>query len=76
MSEKTIVPDIETLDVETLEKTISDLRSQLDCTPQTIVAKDKDLERLNEEKEKLQQAYNRTNQRMRRIGDMLWKEAV
>jgi len=38
-SEKTIVPD-----VEALEKTISDLRSQLDCAAQTIVAKDNDLE--------------------------------
>jgi len=43
-------------DVETLEKTISDLRSQLDCAAQTIVAKDNDLERSDKEKEKLQQA--------------------
>jgi len=47
-SEKTVVPDR-----ETLEKTISDLRNQLDCAAQTIVAKDNDLERLDKEKEKL-----------------------
>jgi len=51
-SEKTVVPDR-----EALEKTISDLRSQLDCAAQTIVAIDNDLERLDKEKEKLQQAY-------------------
>jgi len=61
---------------EALEETISDLRSQLDCAAQTIVAKDNDLERLDKEKEKLQQGYNRTNQRMRQIGGMLWKEGV
>jgi len=38
-SKETIV-----LDVEALEKTISDLRSLLDCAVQTIVAKDNDLE--------------------------------
>jgi len=62
--------------VEALGKTISDLRSQLDCTAQTIVAKDNDLERIDKEKEKLQQAYNRCKQRMRQIGGMLWKEGV
>jgi len=70
-SEKTVDPDR-----EALEKTVSDLRSQLDCGAQTIIAKDNDLERLNQEKEKLQQAYNRTKQRMRQIGGMLWKEGV
>jgi len=69
-SEKTIP------DVEARERTISDLRSQLDCAAQTIVAKDNDLERLDKEKEKLQQAYNRAKQRMRQIGAMLWKEGV
>jgi len=63
-------------DVEALEKTISDLRSQLDCAAQTIVAKDNDRERLDKDKEKLQQAYNRCKQRMRQIGGMLWKEGV
>jgi len=62
--------------VEAQNKTISDLRSQLDCAAQTIVAKDNDLERLDKEKEKLQQAYNRCKQRMRQIGGMLWKEGV
>jgi len=38
-SEKTVVPE-----VETLEKMISDLRSQLDCAAQTIIAKENDLE--------------------------------
>ena len=65
-SEKTVVPA-----VEALEKTIWDLRRQLDCAAQTIVAKDNDLERLDKEKEKLQQAYNRTKQRMPQIGGML-----
>jgi len=67
-SEKT-VPD-----VEAMEAQISDLRSQLDSTAQTIVANDKDLERLDKEKEKVQQAYNRTKQRIYQIGAMLWKE--
>jgi len=52
-SEKTIP------DVEALERPISDLRSQLDCAAQTIVEEDNNLERLDKEKEKLQQAYNR-----------------
>jgi len=69
-SEKTI-PDL-----EALEKTLSDLRSQLDCTAQTIVAKDNNLEPLDKEKEKLQLAYNRTKQTMHQIGGMLWKEGV
>jgi len=47
-SEKTIP------DVEGLEKTISNLRCQLDHAEQIIVTKDKDLERLEKEKEKLQ----------------------
>jgi len=63
-------------DVETLEAKIWDLRSQLDRAAQIIVAKDNDLERLDKEKEKLQQAYNRCKQRMRQIGGMRWKEGV
>ena len=62
--------------METLEEKISELRSQLDRAAQIIVAKDNDLERLDKEKEKLQQAYNRCKQRMRQIGGMLWKEGV
>jgi len=62
--------------METLEGKISDLRSQLDRAARIIVAKDNDLERLNKEKEKLPQAYNRCKQRMRQIGGMLWKEGV
>jgi len=69
-SEKTIQ------DVEGLKRTISDLRSQLDHAAQIIVAKDNDLERLDKEKAKLQQAYNRVKHRMRQIGGMLWKEGV
>jgi len=70
-SEYTLVPDR-----EALEKTISDLRSQLGCAAQTIVAKDNDLKKLDKEKEKLQQAYNRCKQRMRQLGGRLWKEGV
>jgi len=62
--------------METLESQISDLRSQLDCAAQIIVAKDNYLERLDKQKEQLQQAYNRCKQRMRQIGGMLWKEGV
>jgi len=62
--------------MERLEGKISDLRSQLDRAAQIIVAKDNDLERLNKEKEKLQQAYNQCKQRMGQIGVMLWKEGV
>jgi len=69
-SEKTIP------DVEALERTISDLRSLLDRAAQIIVAKDNDLERLDKEREKLQQAYNRVKLRMRQIGCMLWREGV
>jgi len=65
-----------TPDVEAMETQISDLRSQLDRAAQVIVAKDNDLERLDKEKEKLQQAYNRAKQRMCQIGGMLWKEGV
>jgi len=50
-SEKTVVPD-----VEALEKTSLNLRSQLVCAAQTIVAKDNNLERRDKEKEKPQQA--------------------
>ena len=63
-------------DVEALEGKISDLGSQLDRAAQIIVAKDNNLERLDKEKEKLPQAYNRCKQRMRQIGGMLWKEGV
>ena len=63
-------------DVEAMETQISDLRNQLDCAAQTIVAKDNDLERGDKEKEKLQLAYNRTKQRMRQILGLLWKEGV
>jgi len=69
-SEKTIP------DVKALEGKISDLRSQLDRAAQIIVAKDNNLERLDKEKEKFQQAYTRCKQRMRQIGGMLWKEGV
>ena len=68
-SEKTIP------DMDTVEKTIWDLATS-NCAAQTIVAKDKDLERLDKEKEKLPLAYNRTKQRMHQIGGMLWKEGV
>jgi len=63
-------------DVEVLEGKISVLRSQRDCAAQILVVKDNDLERLNKEKEKLQQAYNRCKQRMGQIGGMLWKDGV
>jgi len=63
-------------DVEALNKRISDLRNKLNCATQTIVAKDYDLERLDKEKERLQQAYNRCKQRMRQIWSVLWKEGV
>jgi len=63
-------------DMEAMEAQISDLRSQLDRGAQIIVAKDDDLERLDKEKEKLQQDYNRAKQRMCQIGGMLWKEGV
>ena len=69
-SEKTI------RDVEALEGQISDLQSQLDRAAQIIVAKENDLERLDKEKEKVQQAYNRAKQRMRQIGGTLWKQGV
>jgi len=70
-SEKTIP------EVEALERTISDLRSQLDRAAQIIVAKDKDLEQLDKEKgKKVQRGYNRCKQRMRQIGGMVWKEGV
>jgi len=68
-SEKTIP------DMDTVEKTIWDLATS-NCAAQTIVAKDKDLERLDKEKEKLPLAYNRTKQRMRRIRGMPWKAEV
>jgi len=69
-SERTI-PDMEGMGTQ-----ISDLRSQLDSTAQIIVAQDNHLERLDKEKEKLPQGYNRVQQGMRHIGGMLWKEGV
>ena len=62
--------------MEVLEGKILDLRSQLNCTAQIMVAKDNDLEGHDKEKEKLQQAYNQAKQRMCQIGGMLWKEGV
>jgi len=62
--------------MEALEGTISDLQSQLDRAAQILVAKDNNLERLDKEKEKLQQGYNRAKQRMRQIGGLVWKEGV
>jgi len=61
-SEKTIP------DVEALEGQISNLRSQLDRGAEIIVTKDNNRERLDKEKEKLQQAYNPAKQKMRQIG--------
>ena len=69
-SEKTIQ------EVEALEEEISDLRSHLNHAALIIVAKDNNRERRDEEKEKLQQAYNRARQRMHQIGGMEWKEGV
>jgi len=63
-------------EVEAMAAPISELRSQLDPAAQIIVATDNKLERLDKEKEQLQQAYNRAKQRMRQIGGMLWKEGV
>jgi len=63
-------------EVEVLERTMLDLRRQLDCATEIIVAKDNDLEQHDKEKEKLQQAYNGVKPRMRQIGDMLWREGV
>jgi len=68
---KRSIPDVEALGGE-----ISDLRSQLDRAAQLIVAKENDLERLEKEKEKLQQAYKRAKQRMHQIGATLWGEGV
>jgi len=62
--------------MEALEKTISDLRSQLDSAPQIIITKDKEVEKLDKEKEKLQQAYNQVQQRMHQIGGRLWREGA
>jgi len=69
-SEKTI------RDVEVLERPTSDLRSLLDHATQIIVRKDNNLEKLDKEKEKLQQAYNRVKQMMRQIGGTLWREGA
>ena len=63
-------------DVEALDGKISDLRSHLDRAAKISVAKDNDLERLDKEKDKLPQAYNRAQQRMRQISGMLWKERL
>jgi len=63
-------------DVEALEKTISDLQSQLDHTAQIIVAKDNALERLEKERGKLHRAYNRVKQRMCQIRATVWREGV
>ena len=63
-------------EVEAPERTISDLWSQLDRAAQIIPAKDSDLEWLDTEEEKLQQAENRVKQRMRQIGATLWSEGV
>ena len=69
-SEK-IVPDMKPMEAQ-----ISELRCQLDRAAQIIVTKDNALEQLDKEKEKLQQAYNRTKQRMRQSWGILWKEGV
>jgi len=45
-------------DMEARERTLSDIRRQLDGAAQSIVAKDNHLEQLDKEKEKLQQGYN------------------
>jgi len=63
-------------DLDGLERTIWDLRSQLDRAAKSILPKDNPLERLDKETERLQQEYNRVKQRMRQIGARLWKEGV
>jgi len=62
--------------MEALERTISDLRRQLDRAMQILITKEKDLEKLDKEKEKLQPAYNRVKQRMHQIGGTLWREGA
>ena len=54
-------------EVEVLEGKIMDLRSQLHCAAQIIVAKDNDLEGLNKEKEKLQQAEIKLNRKCAKL---------
>jgi len=62
--------------MEAMERTISDLRSQLDRAVRIIVTKANDHEKLDNEKEKLQQGYNRVKQRMRQIGGTLTREGA
>ena len=63
-------------DVDALEGKISELWSRLHRAAQIIVVKENDLERLDKEKEKLQQASNWAKQGMRHNGGMRWKEGV
>jgi len=63
-------------DEEGLARPISDLLRQLDRAAQIILAKANDLEKLDKEKEKLQQAYNRVIHRMHQIGTRLWRAGV
>jgi len=63
-------------DVEALERQISNFRSQLDCATQIIMAKDNDLKRLHNDKEKLKQTLNRVSQRRWQVGATLWREGV
>jgi len=69
-SEKTIP------EVEPQERTILNLRSQLDHAAQSIVAKPNDFKQHDKEKEKLLQTYNRVKQRMPLSGGMLWQGGV
>ena len=63
-------------DIEAQGRKILGLGRELDQAAQIILAKDNELLKYNKEKEKLQQVYNRVNQRMRQIGDTVWRDGV
>ena len=63
-------------DVEAMETQISDLQSQLNQAAQISVAKVDNLDQLDKEKEKIQQADYQAKQRIHQIGGMRGREGV
>ena len=62
--------------VKALQRQIPNLQSQLDPAAQTIMAKDNDVERLDQDKAIVQQILNRVRERMREGGVTLCRDGV
>ena len=62
--------------LEILKRQISDLWGQLDRVAQIIIAKDNIIERLDQDKEKLENSLRKCRQRIWRLGLEIWRDKL